>query len=84
MPYVVLKLCPTEEDSGMGVIGDSKCSQVLTGRGEGEVAVQARRQKMGHLILSMEPARAEVCFLMQRATIPSLRLFYTYKSPHMN
>jgi hypothetical protein len=36
-----------------------------------DVGDQARGLKIGQLTLSMGPARAEVCFLVQIATIPS-------------
>ncbi len=38
---------------------------------------QARGLKMGQLTLSMGPARAEVCFRKQRATIPSKKIIFT-------
>jgi hypothetical protein len=47
-------------------------------RGEkGDVGGQARGLKIGQLTLSNGPARAEVCFLVQRATIPNKRVLFT-------
>ncbi len=58
------------------VVSGSKCSHVWAGRGEkGDVGDQARGLKMGHLILSMGLERAEVRFFVQRAAIPSKRVF---------
>ncbi len=38
---------------------------------------QAMGPKIGQWTLSMEPARAEFCFLVQRATVPSKRDIFT-------
>ncbi len=45
-----------------------------------------KRLKMGQFNVSMGPKRAEVCFFVKRATIPSKRviIFYTFKAPHMH
>jgi hypothetical protein len=69
-------LCPTEEDSGicmsLVMVNVRMCGQK---GGKGDVGGQVRGLKMGQLILSMGPARAEVPFFVQRATIPGKRVF---------
>jgi hypothetical protein len=45
--------------------------------GKGDGGGQARGLKIGQLTLSMGPAGADVCFLVQRATIPSKRVIFT-------
>jgi hypothetical protein len=42
--------------------------------GKGISRGQARGLKVGQLTLSMGPARAQVCFLVQKVTIPSKRV----------
>ncbi len=51
------------------VVFRSKCSHVWMGREEGYGGGQAGKLKMGQLTLSIGTARAEVLFLVQRATI---------------
>jgi hypothetical protein len=46
------------------------------GRGKKDVGGQARGLKIGQLTLSTGPAGAEVCFLVERATIPSKRVIF--------
>jgi hypothetical protein len=59
------------------VVCDSKFLHVWMGKGEkGGGGRNARGIKMGQLTLSMGPARAEVCFLIQRAIIQSKRVIF--------
>jgi hypothetical protein len=66
-------MCLTEEDLGMlmllVVVNIHMCE--CEGRKKGGVGGQTRGLKMGQLIPFMGPARVEVCFLVQRAHIPS-------------
>jgi hypothetical protein len=45
---------------------------------KGDSGAQARGLKMGQLTLSMGSAMPEVCFLVQRATIPHKRVIFLH------
>ncbi len=61
----------------VNVVCSRYCPHVWTGRGKKRT--QARGLKMGQLTLSMGPAREEVCFFVQRATIPIMKvLFFSF------
>jgi hypothetical protein len=47
-------------------------SSVVTGKGGGG----AKGLKLAQFTLNMGPGRVEVCFFVQRATIPSMRVFF--------
>jgi hypothetical protein len=73
---------PTEEESSMLMSSLSEnvhiCGWV---GGKGDVWARQGAEwglKMGQLILSVRPVRAEVCILVQKATAPSKRAFNTF------
>ncbi len=72
-------LCLTEEDLGMLM-----SSVVVTVRmcwregGKREQWMLVKGPKKGQLTLSMGPARVEICFFVQRATVPSKRVTFLH------
>jgi hypothetical protein len=69
-------MCQTEEESGI-LISSEVVDVNICGREE-EKGGQASGLKMGQLTLSMGSAGVEVCFFVQRATIPSKRVLFTF------